>query len=54
MVQSSWDLNGDNGARALDRSMPRCVVVGRGRTKHHEFAMASGELAPKEFVQTTA
>ena len=26
-------------------------VVGRGRTKHREFAMASGEMAPQEFVQ---
>ena len=26
-------------------------IVGRGRTKHREFAMASGEMTPKEFVQ---
>jgi DNA modification methylase len=26
-------------------------VVGRGRTKHREFAMASGEMTPQEFVQ---
>ena len=26
-------------------------VVGRGRTKHREFAMASGEMTPEEFTQ---
>jgi len=36
------NLNGQHGRR--------CDIVGRGRVKHTEFAMASGELSRRDFV----
>ena len=39
------------GSQAAPYNVRVCDIVGRGRVKHSEFAMASGELARADFVE---